>query len=90
MALSTITFSQLLVKSGYETGMFGKWHLGDPKAYRPMQRGFTESLLHGAGGIGQLYPESNAEFPGNKGRKQHFFNNLLLHNEGVVHTKSSV
>jgi arylsulfatase len=87
MALSTITFSQLLVKSGYETGMFGKWHLGDPKAYRPMQRGFTESLLHGAGGIGQLYPGSNADFPGNREGKDRYFDNLLLHNEEVVQTK---
>ena len=32
MALSTTTFPQLLRKAGYETGIFGKWHLGDEEA----------------------------------------------------------
>ena len=31
----------------------GKWHLGDNYPYRPMDRGFDESAVHGAGGIWQ-------------------------------------
>ena len=29
MALDVVTFPQALQKAGYETGLFGKWHLGD-------------------------------------------------------------
>ena len=53
MALSTTTFPQLLRAVGYETGIFGKWHLGDEDAYQPYNRGFSETFIHGAGGIGQ-------------------------------------
>jgi arylsulfatase A-like enzyme len=40
-------------KAGYRTGIFGKWHLGERYPYRPQDRGFTVSLVHGGGGIGQ-------------------------------------
>ena len=33
---------QFFKENGYETGMFGKWHLGDNFPYRPEDRGFTE------------------------------------------------
>ena len=39
--------------SGYATGMFGKWHLGDNYPFRPEDRGFSEVVRHGAGGVGQ-------------------------------------
>ena len=38
--------------AGYQTGMFGKWHLGDV-SYRPEDRGFDEVYRHGGGGVGQ-------------------------------------
>ncbi len=38
--------------AGYATGIFGKWHLGETYPYRPMDRGFGESVVHGGGGIG--------------------------------------
>lgn len=38
---------------GYATGIFGKWHLGDEYPYRPQDRGFTTTLCHGGGGVGQ-------------------------------------
>jgi arylsulfatase len=87
MALSATLFPELLQQSGYQTGIFGKWHLGDPKPYRPGQRGFSEALTHGAGGIGQLYPGSCADFPPNNQSKTKYFDNVLLHNETVVQTK---
>ena len=48
-----VTIGQMFKDGGYETGMFGKWHLGDNFPYRPEDRGFTEVYRHGGGGIGQ-------------------------------------
>ncbi|NND32650.1 MAG: arylsulfatase [Saprospiraceae bacterium] len=42
-----------LKESGYTTGIFGKWHLGDNYPFRPQDRGFDEVLIHGGGGVGQ-------------------------------------
>jgi arylsulfatase A-like enzyme len=44
---------QVFKENGYSTAMFGKWHLGDEYPYRPEDRGFDETVYHGAGGIGQ-------------------------------------
>lgn len=62
---SEVTLGQLLKDNGYETGMFGKWHLGDNYPYRPEERGFTEVFRHGGGGAGQT-PDywDNAYFDG--------------------------
>lgn len=87
MALSTVTFPQLLQQSGYQTGIFGKWHLGDEDAYQPYSRGFTETFIHGAGGIGQSYPGSCADFPPNRERSGRYFDNAILHNDTIVKTK---
>jgi arylsulfatase A-like enzyme len=38
--------------SGYQTGIFGKWHLGGNYPYRPIDRGFDEWLGLGNGGVG--------------------------------------
>jgi arylsulfatase A-like enzyme len=48
-----VTLGQHLKDAGYQTGMFGKWHLGDNYPYRPEDRGFTEVYRHGGGGVGQ-------------------------------------
>ena len=87
MALSTTSFTKLLVKSGYQTGIFGKWHLGDEDAYQPYNRGFTETFIHGAGGIGQSYQGSCADFPPNREKEGRYFDNAILHNDTIVQTK---
>ncbi len=61
----TVTLAQMLKTTGYTTGIFGKWHLGDEEAYRPENRGFDEVYIHGGGGIGQTYPGSCGDAPGN-------------------------
>ena len=48
-----ITLADILTENGYATGLFGKWHLGDCYPYRPQDRGFTHSVYHPAGGVGQ-------------------------------------
>lgn len=60
-----VTMGQVFKDNGYATGMFGKWHLGDNYPYRPEDRGYTEVLRHGGGGVGQT-PDfwDNAYFDG--------------------------
>lgn len=47
------TLANALSEAGYRTGIFGKWHLGDQYPYRPQDRGFQKSIVHGGGGLGQ-------------------------------------
>lgn len=70
-----VTYAQALKAGGYATGIFGKWHLGDEAEYRPDRRGFDEVFIHGAGGIGQTYPGSCGDAPGNT-----YFDPAILHN----------
>jgi len=48
-----VTMADVFSASGYHTGIFGKWHLGDNYPFRPQDRGFGEVLIHGGGGVGQ-------------------------------------
>jgi arylsulfatase len=75
MSLKTYTLPQMLKSVGYTSGIFGKWHLGDEEAYRPESRGFDEVFIHGGGGIGQTYPGTCGDAPGNTN-----INPTLLHN----------
>ena len=82
LAPDVITFPQALQRAGYQTGLFGKWHLGDGDEYLPQNRGFHEVLMHGAGGIGQY---GFGDFKENS--KNKYFDNVLLHNKTIVKTK---
>ena len=46
------TVADIFASTGYSTGLFGKWHLGDNFPYRPQDRGFQHVATHGGGGIG--------------------------------------
>ncbi len=48
-----VTMADVFAAAGYQTAMFGKWHLGDNYPYKPQHRGFKEVLCHGGGGVGQ-------------------------------------
>ena len=65
LSLKATTLAQALKSAGYTTGIFGKWHLGDEPAYQPDRRGFDEVYIHGGGGIGQTFPGSCGDAPGN-------------------------
>ncbi len=56
-----ITIAEILIKGGYKTGCFGKWHLGDQPQFMPLAQGFDEY---------QGIPYSNDMWvPGNPKRK---------------------
>ena len=65
MTTEAFTLPQMLQENGYVTGIFGKWHLGDEEDHQPENRGYDRVFIHGAGGIGQKYPGSCADAPGN-------------------------
>ena len=64
------TIADIFKDNGYETGIFGKWHLGENYPFRPMDRGFKESVVLGGGGIG-----SNPDYWGND-----YFDDTYKHN----------
>ncbi|HWB06050.1 MAG TPA: arylsulfatase [Verrucomicrobiales bacterium] len=82
LTLDAVTLGQVLQSAGYTTGIFGKWHLGDEPDRLPDKRGFDEMFIHGAGGIGQSYPGSCGDAPGNK-----YFDPVILHNGKFEKTK---
>ncbi|NIP27250.1 MAG: sulfatase-like hydrolase/transferase [Phycisphaerae bacterium] len=65
-----VTMADVFSASGYRTGIFGKWHLGDNYPFRPQDRGFDEVLIHGGGGVGQ-----GPDYWGND-----YFDDTYLHN----------
>ena len=82
LSLEAVTVAEVLKRAGYATGIFGKWHLGDQEPYQPHNRGFDEVFIHGAGGIGQSFPGSCGDAPGNR-----YFNPAIRHNGTFVKTK---
>lgn len=75
MSLQATTIAQVLQGAGYSTGIFGKWHLGDDDDRQPGKRGFGEVFVHGCGGIGQDYPGTCSDAPGNT-----YFDPVIRHN----------
>ncbi len=45
LPLDRETVAGALKRSGYATGMFGKWHLGGDAPHHPSQRGFDEAVV---------------------------------------------
>jgi arylsulfatase len=84
LTLDAVTLADVLKGAGYSTGIFGKWHLGDEDDHQPDKRGFDEVFIHGAGGIGQLYPGSCADAPPN--RENRYFDTVIKHNGTFVKT----
>jgi len=64
------TMGNIFAASGYQTGIFGKWHLGDSYPYLPQYRGFSETLHHKSWGI-----TSAADYWGND-----YFDDTYYHN----------
>ena len=81
MTLDALILPQVLGRAGYQSGIFGKWHLGDEEPYQPHRRGFDHTFIHGAGGIGQAYDCSCADVPHNS-----YFNPVVRMNGSFVRT----
>lgn len=75
MSTEEVTIAEILRDSGYATGLFGKWHLGDNYPSRPVDQGFDESLNHLGGGMGQV-----GDFTTWFRNDSSYFNPVLWHN----------
>ena len=64
------TIADIFSNNGYETGIFGKWHLGDNYPYRPQDRGFRESIWFPSSHIGSV-----PDYWGND-----YFDDTYIHN----------
>lgn len=51
LALSEVTFADMLKEAGYVTGMFGKWHVGYPEKFNPVHQGFDEYKGYVSGNV---------------------------------------
>ena len=67
------TMSELFRESGYHTGIFGKWHLGDTYPYRPEDRGFQKTVWFPSSHIGSVPDAWNNDY----------FNDSYRHNGRV-------
>ena len=56
------TMADVFRHGGYRTGLFGKWHLGDNHPFRPMDRGFDESLWFPSSHVGSVPDRWNNDY----------------------------
>lgn len=83
LAAGEKTMAEYFREAGYNTGIMGKWHIGDHYPYLPADQGFDYSLIHHGGAIGQI-----ADHPDNywdmtkplSQRKQCYFSPTLYKN----------
>jgi arylsulfatase A-like enzyme len=59
-----ITLAEMLSDSGYATGIFGKWHLGDTEGRYPTDQGFDEWYGIPRSSDRAFWPDSNSFTPG--------------------------
>jgi arylsulfatase len=58
------TMAETFAGSGYATGLFGKWHVGDNYPYRPMERGFQTAKYFKGWGLSSAPEFDNDYFDG--------------------------
>lgn len=75
MAPTEVTIAEMLKQADYNTAIFGKWHLGDNYPSRPQDQGFDESIIHLAGGLGQVGDITNFSK-----KDSSYFDPVLWHN----------
>jgi uncharacterized sulfatase len=57
----TPTWPELLAGAGYQTALFGKWHVGDQPRQRPTSRGYGHFMGFIGGGVATLDPTLEQE-----------------------------
>ena len=77
LSLSETTIAEMLKSSGYNTGIFGKWHLGDKSKFMPNNQGFDEYF-----GI----PYSNDMWPYHPDQGSHYGPLPLYENRTIIDT----
>ncbi|WP_019026110.1 arylsulfatase [Colwellia piezophila] len=70
MRTEEVTLAEAFKAGGYQTGHFGKWHLGEAWPTRPMDQGFDDSVQLKTGGIGQI-----ADYWGNDTMDDTYYHN---------------
>jgi arylsulfatase A len=70
--MDEFTIAKALGEAGYETAIFGKWHLGDNYPMRPQDMGFKETAIHKSC---CLTPWDRNDPPG-----ENYYDPLLYHN----------
>lgn len=73
------TMAEIFKHNGYQTALFGKWHLGANYPYRPIDRGFDEWLGLGDGGVGT----TDDYFWNDRVNDQYIHNGELEYREGT-------
>lgn len=81
MATSEVTIAEVLKDAGYQTGMIGKWHLGDNYPFRPEDQGFDYTLRHLSGGMGQI-----GDWPNHLDGDRSYFDPVLWKNGKRIQT----
>jgi arylsulfatase len=58
-----MTLGELLKQKGYQTAAYGKWHLGDARAFLPLQNGFDEYYgLPYSNDMWPFHPQQGVDF----------------------------
>jgi len=52
MSHEELTMAEVFQANGYDTALFGKWHLGDNYPHRPEDQGYDHVVWHHGGGLG--------------------------------------
>jgi arylsulfatase len=70
---SEVTIAELLKQAGYQTAMFGKWHLGDLKEHSPINQGFDYAYYGLYNGAPFNWPDVQSHYSQGKVTGNAFF-----------------
>jgi arylsulfatase A-like enzyme len=83
-----ITLAEMLSASGYATGIYGKWHLGNTEGRYPTDQGFDEWIGIPRSSDRAFWPDSNSFTPGS--HPDAVFTHVMSAKRGEVPTKLGV